>query len=133
MAKKKSSPTFRPRASPSIKYTKLPPNVSQTPPNAGSKKTPRLAPLLIGGGLLYVTATCVSMLVFKSKSDTANETDPEKRQQLQQQQQQKNADNFDTSPVWEKIAKSYDKEIDWDELIMGIGVMRRFLIGQAKV
>ncbi|KAI7849961.1 hypothetical protein BDC45DRAFT_447908 [Circinella umbellata] len=69
------------------------------------------------------------MLVFKSKSDTANQNDPEKRDQ---QQQQKSAENFDTSPVWEKIAKSYDKEIDWDELIMGIGVMRRFLIGQAK-
>ncbi|KAI9253929.1 hypothetical protein BDA99DRAFT_519373 [Phascolomyces articulosus] len=129
MAKKKSTPTFRPRASP-LKYTKLPPNASQVPPNTSGKTPPRLAPILIGGGLLYVTATCVSMLVFKSKSDTANQNDPEK-QQLQNQEMA-DGGNFDTSPVWEKIAKSYDKEIDWDEFIMGIGVMRRFLIGQAK-
>ncbi|KAI9315234.1 S-adenosyl-L-methionine-dependent methyltransferase [Dichotomocladium elegans] len=41
-------------------------------------------------------------------------------------------ESFDTTPVWAKIAKEYDKEIDWDEFVMGIGLMRRWLIGQAK-
>ncbi|KAI8142791.1 hypothetical protein BJV82DRAFT_614289 [Fennellomyces sp. T-0311] len=119
MAKKKNT-TFRPRASP-LKHTKLPPNAGQAPPNAG-RQVPKLMPLLVGGGLLYVTAVYVSMTVFKGKNKEPVEESPEK----------KDMSNFDTAPVWNKIAKDYDKEISWDELVMGIGLMRRFLIGQAK-
>ncbi|KAI8388436.1 uncharacterized protein BYT42DRAFT_631410 [Radiomyces spectabilis] len=40
--------------------------------------------------------------------------------------------SFDTSEVWERNAKGYDKEVGWDEVIMGIGLMRRWLVGHAK-
>ncbi|KAI9496444.1 S-adenosyl-L-methionine-dependent methyltransferase [Zychaea mexicana] len=71
------------------------------------------------------------MLVFKSKSDTSKDCTANDQATFPEGAGSSSR-NFDTSPVWEKIAKSYDKEIDWDELIMGIGVMRRFLVGQAK-
>lgn len=114
-------PSFRPKATP-LKYAKIAP----TPPPNNSQKPPRLMPILIGGGLLYVTAVYVSMAVFKSKSDTSNGQNKEKEEPV-------TPGSFDTNPVWEKLAKKYDKEIGWDELVMGIGLMRRWLIGQAKV
>lgn len=64
------------------------------------------------------------MTVFKSKNNAL---------QKEEALQEKETSQVDTSAVWNKIAKDYDKEISWDELVMGIGIMRRFLIGQAKV
>lgn len=120
---KKNTTGFRPKASP-IKYNRVTPT-TPPPPNGGTKSAPRLMPILIGGGLLYITATYVSMSVFKSKSDTTAPRSHDHDTPID--------GNFDTAPVWEKIAKDYDKEIDWDEFVMGIGLMRRWLIGQAKV
>ncbi|KAI8992460.1 hypothetical protein BDB01DRAFT_717285 [Pilobolus umbonatus] len=40
--------------------------------------------------------------------------------------------NFDTSNVWETVATKYDEEIKWDEFVMGVGLLRRWLIGKAK-
>ncbi|KAF7727942.1 Methyltransferase-like protein 7B [Apophysomyces ossiformis] len=110
MAKKRTP--FQPKGT-STKY------VPNTPP----RPRPKLGPILLGGGLLYLTATYVSMVVFKSKNDT---TDPKPKVQAV------TPSRFDTSPVWERVAKNYDKEIGWDELVMGIGIMRRWLVGQAK-
>jgi hypothetical protein len=97
------------------------------PPPPPPKQRPKLGPILIGGSLLYVTATYVSMLVFKSKNDTddiiAGKTETPTV----------TPKSFDTSGVWETVAKKYDQEIGWDEIIMGVGLLRRFLIGKAKV
>ncbi|KAG0191473.1 Methyltransferase-like protein 7B [Apophysomyces sp. BC1034] len=93
-------------------------------PNTPPRPRPKLGPIILGGGLLYVTAAYVSMIVFKSKNDTTQPT--------MTTEQAVTPASFDTSPVWEKVAKNYDKEIGWDELVMGIGLMRRWLVGQAK-
>lgn len=127
MGKKNNASGFRPKASP-IKYNRVSPTTTPPTPNGGAKSSPRLMPILIGGGLLYITATYVSMSVFKSKSDTTTG-----RTHDHSSHDTPVDGNFDTAPVWEKIAKNYDKEIDWDEFVMGIGLMRRWLIGQAKV
>ncbi|KAG1456361.1 hypothetical protein G6F46_007648 [Rhizopus delemar] len=87
---------------------------------------PKLGPILIGGTLLYVTATFVSMSVFKSKSDTTEGINEKEKSSSV------TPDNFDTSGVWDNVAKKYDKEIGWDEVVMGMGLLRRWLIGKAK-
>lgn len=98
------------------------------PPPPPPRAKPKLAPLLMGGAILYVSATYVSMLVFKSKNDTNDivagngPSGPEITPKL-----------FDTSSVWENVAKKYDQEIGWDEIVMGVGLLRRWLIGKAKV
>ncbi|KAI9281144.1 hypothetical protein BY458DRAFT_531621 [Sporodiniella umbellata] len=67
------------------------------------------------------------MSVFKSKSDTNDmiagrgPEDPSITPK-----------NFDTADVWKNVAKKYDKEIGWDEVVMGMGLLRRWLIGKAK-
>ncbi|KAI7903365.1 uncharacterized protein BX663DRAFT_508366 [Cokeromyces recurvatus] len=102
-----------------LKYKPL-----HTPP---PKSKVKLAPILLGGSLLYVTATYVSMLVFKSKNDT---------QEILTEEYKKDStvtpNNFDTSPIWESVAKKYDQEIGWDEIVMGVVLLRRWLVSKAK-
>lgn len=106
---------------------KYKPIYTPPPPPPPPKQRPKLGPILIGGSLLYVTATYVSMLVFKSKNDTndivAGKTEKPSVTPA----------TFDTSNVWESVAKKYDQEIGWDEVVMGVGLLRRWLIGKAKV
>ncbi|KAI7868469.1 hypothetical protein BDF14DRAFT_1724803 [Spinellus fusiger] len=76
------------------------------------------------------------MVMFKSKSDTtatatATTTTPSVAPPPPQQQQQQQQ-HFDTTPIWESASQSYDKDIGWDERVMGIGLLRRWLIGHAK-
>ncbi|CAO0802221.1 unnamed protein product [Mucor circinelloides] len=105
---------------------KYKPIYTPPPPPPPPKQKPKLGPILIGGSLLYVTATYVSMLVFKSKSDTndivAGKTEKPSVTPA----------TFDTSNVWKSVAKKYDQEIGWDEVVMGVGLLRRWLIGKAK-
>jgi methyltransferase OMS1 len=67
------------------------------------------------------------MLVFKSKNDTKDmiEGNIEKPTITPK--------SFDTTNVWETVAKKYDQEIGWDEVVMGVVLLRRWLIGKAKV
>ncbi|ORX47187.1 hypothetical protein DM01DRAFT_1339205 [Hesseltinella vesiculosa] len=134
-------PVARPSAA--FKYKPL----ATKPPAAGhqGKKGPRLAPIVMGGAVLYVAATYVSMLVFKSKGDTTAYT---KDQQQSHQPQDADGskvmglrsdqlprltpDNYDTSRIWGTVANSYDKEIGMDETVMGMGVLRWWLVSQAK-
>lgn len=106
---------------------KYKPIYTPPPPPPPPKQKPKLGPILIGGSLLYVTATYVSMLVFKSKSDTndivAGKTEKPSVTPA----------TYDTSNVWKSVAKKYDQEIGWDEVVMGVGLLRRWLIGKAKV
>lgn len=106
---------------------KYKPIYTPPPPPPPPKQRPKLGPILIGGTLLYVTATYVSMLVFKSKNDTndivAGKTEKPSVTPA----------TFDTANVWESVAKKYDQEIGWDEVVMGVGLLRRWLIGKAKV
>lgn len=107
---------------------KYKPIYTPPPPPPPPKSRPKLGPILIGGSLLYVTATYVSMLVFKSKNDTNDMVagnGPEDPTVTPK--------SFDTTSVWEAVAKEYDQEINWDEIIMGVGLLRRFLISNAKV
>lgn len=147
---KKQNITFQPTQR--LKYKPIPSSSNQrtNPPSAAATTTakrPRLAPILLGGAFLYVTATYVSMIVFKSKQDTTLD-------QPQQQQpsdpsspsdalttkkadgtivtQQVTPKNFDTRTIWGQVADRYDDEIGWDEKVMGIGLLRRWLVGQAK-
>lgn len=116
---------FNKVAASGLKYK---PIYTPPPPPPPPKSRPKLGPILIGGSLLYLTATYVSMLVFKSKTDTDNmiagkgPEDPTVTPK-----------SFDTASVWETVAKKYDQEINWDEIIMGVGLLRRFLISNAKV
>ncbi|KAI9366629.1 hypothetical protein BD770DRAFT_311392 [Pilaira anomala] len=67
------------------------------------------------------------MLVFKSKNDTNDMiagNGPEDPTVTPK--------SFDTTGVWATVAKKYDDEINWDEIIMGMGLLRRWLIGKAK-
>lgn len=113
------------KASHGLKYK---PIYTPPPPPPPPKARPRLGPILLGGSLLYVTATYVSMLVFKSKNDVNDMVSghgPEDPSVTPK--------TFDTSGVWETVAKKYDNEINWDEIIMGVGLLRRWLVGKAKV
>ncbi|KAG2234557.1 hypothetical protein INT48_000460 [Thamnidium elegans] len=88
---------------------------------------PKLAPILMGGTLLYVTATYVSMLVFKSKNDTNDMiagNGPEDPTVTPK--------SFDTTGVWANVAKKYDDEINWDEIIMGMGLLRQVSTGTGR-
>ena len=108
-----------------LKYKPL---YTPPPPPSPPKPRPKLAPILIGGTFLYMTATYVSMLVFKSKNDTNDMVTgkgPEDPTITPK--------SFDTAGVWETVAKKYDQEINWDEIIMGVSLLRRFLIAKAKV
>lgn len=129
MSKKVS---FQPKGKPLFNNNGNAPRPNPTA-TSNRKPPPRLAPLLIGGGLLYVTATYVSMAVFKSKSDTEKRM----REPSSANEKDKTVDtekeDVDTGSVWSNLAKDYDKEIGMDETVMGIGLMRRWLIGQAKV
>jgi methyltransferase OMS1 len=70
------------------------------------------------------------MLVYKSKQDSKKEVE---RRESGEEQVELTPGNFDTSTIWNKIASDYDKEISTDEFWMGIGLLRRWLIGKAKV
>ncbi|KAL0095536.1 S-adenosyl-L-methionine-dependent methyltransferase [Phycomyces blakesleeanus] len=84
------------------------------------------------------------MVVFKSKGDTAantttttdttapSESAAPKTTVLKPIETKVTPSQFDTSPIWESVAKSYDNEIGWDERVMGIGLLRRWLVSQAK-
>ncbi|CAO3632230.1 unnamed protein product [Cunninghamella blakesleeana] len=128
-------PSARLRYKP-IPTTHIPPHNTQS---TGTKK-PKLAPLLIGGALLYVTATYVSMIVFKSKSDTANTISHSTTNANTDQppiatnttEAPVTPSNFDTKNIWEQVARKYDQEIGLDEKVMGIGLLRRWLIRKAK-
>lgn len=119
-----SRKAFNKVAASGLKYK---PIYTPPPPPPPPKSRPKLGPILIGGSLLYLTATYVSMLVFKSKTDTDNmlagkgPEDPTVTPK-----------SFDTASIWETVAKKYDQEINWDEIIMGVGLLRRFLISNAK-
>lgn len=76
---------------------------------------------------MYLSATYVSMLVFKSKNDTADIIAGKT------EKPSVTPNSFDTSNVWESVAKKYDSEIGWDEIVMGVGLLRRWLISKAKV
>lgn len=110
-----------------LRYKPIHPKPTPTPTPTPPKPKPRLGPLLFGGALLYVTATYVSMSVFKSKSDTTDRLSGKK------DQDPVSPSNFDTTGVWDSVAKKYDKEIGWDEVVMGMGLLRRWLIGKAQV
>ncbi|KAI9288157.1 hypothetical protein BC943DRAFT_342034 [Umbelopsis sp. AD052] len=69
------------------------------------------------------------MLVYKSKQDTQNDIE---RRESGVQDSELTPGNFDTTTIWNKIAGDYDKEIATDEFWMGIGLLRRWLIGKAK-
>ncbi|CAO3677040.1 unnamed protein product [Rhizopus microsporus] len=101
-----------------LRYKPIHPKPTPTPTPTPPKPKPRLGPLLFGGALLYVTATYVSMSVFKNYQ--ARRLDPV------------SPSNFDTTGVWDSVAKKYDKEIGWDEVVMGMGLLRRWLIGKAQ-
>ncbi|SAL98789.1 hypothetical protein [Absidia glauca] len=145
---KKQNITFQPTQR--LKYKPIPnaSNHRTSPPTATTTtaKRPRLAPILLGGAFLYVTATYVSMIVFKSKQDTT--LDQSQQQQPSDQSspsdalttkkadgtivmQQVTPKNFDTRTIWGQVADRYDDEIGWDEKVMGIGLLRRWLVGQA--
>ncbi|RCI04736.1 Methyltransferase-like protein 7B [Rhizopus stolonifer] len=81
----------------------------------------------MGGTLLYVSAAYVSMLVFKSKNDTNDRVAGKGPQDPSL-----TPSSFDTSNVWQTVAKKYDQEISWDEIVMGVGLLRRWLIGKAQ-
>ncbi|ORE08847.1 S-adenosyl-L-methionine-dependent methyltransferase [Rhizopus microsporus var. microsporus] len=66
------------------------------------------------------------MSVLKSKSDTTD------RLLGKKDQDPVSPSNFDTTGVWDSVAKKYDKEIGWDEVVMGMGLLRRWLIGKAQ-
>ncbi|KAI8074381.1 hypothetical protein BC940DRAFT_288101 [Gongronella butleri] len=142
-----------PRPSTSFKYKPInvrTPPTAPAPPSAGKggRTGPRLAPIIMGGAVLYVTATYVSMLVFRSKEDTTKYVTEEQQQQKQQQQEPLGAPRtmglradqapklspacYDTSGIWGQVASSYDKEIGMDETVMGIGLLRWWLVSQAK-
>lgn len=105
-----------------------------TPPShvakTASRSTPKVIPLVIGGTLLYFGATYTTMLVYKSKQDTQKDIE---RIESNGELATINPDNFDTTTIWNKIAGEYDKQISTDEFWMGIGLLRRWLIGKAKV
>ncbi|KAI8092627.1 uncharacterized protein BX664DRAFT_327748 [Halteromyces radiatus] len=134
---KKTNFTFQPAQR--LKYKPLSRPTTTTdihPTSTPSTKRPRLAPLLLGGAFLYVTATYVSMIVFKSKQDTSDRSHPSNtpisKETTITTTQQVTPANFDTSSIWGQVATSYDKEIGWDERVMGIGFLRRWLVGQAQ-
>ncbi|KAI9299788.1 hypothetical protein BJ944DRAFT_273905 [Cunninghamella echinulata] len=134
MAKKHDIPL---RSTTRLRYKPIPSfqqqQQQQAIPKSTTKKPPRLAPLLIGGALLYATATYVSMIVFKSKSDTTPSLPPSSSLVKNDENDEPvTPTNFDTSTIWESVAKKYDKEIGMDEKVMGIGLLRRWLIKQAK-
>ncbi|CEG64575.1 Methyltransferase-like protein 7B [Rhizopus azygosporus] len=109
-----------------LRYKPIHPTPTPTPTSTPPKPKPKLGPLLFGGALLYVTATYVSMSVLKSKSDTTDRLSGKK------DQDPVSPSNFDTTGVWDSVAKKYDKEIGWDEVVMGMGLLRRWLIGKAQ-
>ncbi|KAI8337546.1 hypothetical protein BC941DRAFT_425577 [Chlamydoabsidia padenii] len=141
---KKQNITFQPAQR--LKYKPIPNATTQkttTPSTTATAKRPRLAPILLGGAFLYVTATYVSMIVFKSKQDTTASDHTTPNQQSPSNDAIKKADgtivqpqvtpkNFDTRTIWGQVADRYDDEIGWDEKVMGIGLLRRWLVGQAK-
>lgn len=73
------------------------------------------------------------MVVFKSKTDTEKQHDEHHHHGIPTKTSSVTPGSYDTNPVWEKLARNYDKEIGSDEFVMGIGLMRRWLVGQAKV
>lgn len=114
--------------------TKVQPSVGHPMPgkvaDANSRSRPKVLPLVVGGVLLYFGATYTTMLVYKSKKDTQKDIERHESGQLNSELTPR---NFDTSTIWNKIAGDYDKEIATDEFWMGIGLLRRWLIGKAKV
>ncbi|KAI9478122.1 MAG: hypothetical protein EXX96DRAFT_483500 [Benjaminiella poitrasii] len=67
------------------------------------------------------------MMVFKSKNDTQD-----RQAEGGEASPVVTPTNFDTTPVWQSVAKNYDKEIGWDEIVMGVVLLRRWLISKAK-
>lgn len=124
-----SRTAFNRAAKPTASGLKYKPIYTPPLPPPPPKQKPKLGPILIGGSLLYVTATYVSMLVFKSKNDTNDMIAGMGPSEIPTVTPK----SFDTSGIWQTIAKKYDEELGWDEVIMGVLLLRRFLIGKAKV
>lgn len=125
MAKPKRPLRPNPKVKPSI-VNQAPGIVTET----ASRTRSKVLPLVIGGALLYFGATYTTMMVYKSKQDTQKEVE---RIESGKEESELTPGNFDTSTIWNKIAGDYDKEISTDEFWMGIGLLRRWLIGKAKV
>ncbi|KAI8983970.1 hypothetical protein BDF20DRAFT_905139 [Mycotypha africana] len=66
------------------------------------------------------------MMVYKSKKDTIDIVEGRTPEPSVTPR------TFDTTSVWQKVAKEYDNDIGWDEFVMGVGLLRRWLIGKAK-
>jgi hypothetical protein len=125
MAKPKRPIRMPPKVQPSV-LKPIPGKVA----DANPRSRPKVLPLVIGGALLYFGATYTTMLVYKSKQDTQNDI---VRRESGEEDSELTPGNFDTSTIWNKIAADYDKEIATDEFWMGLGLLRRWLIGKAKV
>jgi hypothetical protein len=125
MAKPKRPIRMPPKVHPSVVHP-IPSKVA----DANPRSRPKVLPLVVGGVLLYFGATYTTMLVYKSKKDTQKDIE---RQASGEENSELTPRNFDTSTIWNKIAGDYDKEIATDEFWMGIGLLRRWLIGNAKV
>lgn len=128
MAKKHRSPFPHPAAR-AVQPQPPPPHV---PPLPDARPKIRLGPLLVGSALLYVGAVSVTYYVAAEKKkasalaaakaagrdDAGNTIDP---------------NTFDTQPVWNRIAPTYDRDVGRDEFWIGLGLIRRWLLRQAKV
>ncbi|OBZ87485.1 Methyltransferase OMS1, mitochondrial [Choanephora cucurbitarum] len=116
---------FTKAASAGLKYKPI--NTPKPTPAPSPKPKPKLGPVLMGGAVLYVSAAYVSMLVFKSKNDTNDMVSGKGAQDPSL-----TPSSFDTANIWQSVAKKYDQEIGWDEIVMGVGLLRRWLIGKAQ-
>jgi hypothetical protein len=117
------------RLSPKVQPNVVKPTASKVA-DANTRSRPKVLPLVVGGALLYFGATYTTMLVYKSKQDAQKEVE---RRESGENASELTPRNFDTSTIWNKIAGDYDKEISTDEFWMGIGLLRRWLIGNAMV
>lgn len=82
----------------------------------------KASPRLILGGLVTYSAAALGVFVYLRKNAPGGPADAAG-----------GGGGGDDASVFDSIAETYDKKINWDENLMGVKLLRRWLVRQAQV